>query len=67
MIRWGMTSEQELWACALHVEKLFGDDGPKHIAERIRALALGGDEVGVATWMSIAVRLDQIRDTEILH
>ena len=54
-------SDHEIWACALHIMKLHGDDAPVYIAERIGALALAGDIAGVATWQRIAGRVHQLR------
>lgn len=56
-----MTPEQECWAEALAVERLHGEGAPKHIAERIGALALAGDMKGVERWKEIAARLDELR------
>lgn len=56
-----MTDEQHLWACALAVEKRFGDHAPLHVAERIGELAPAGDADGVAMWQAIAARLDKLR------
>lgn len=52
--------EWELWACALAIERQYGDDAPQHIAERIGALAMAGDEAGVETWKAIAARYDRL-------
>ncbi|GGB55773.1 DUF6961 family protein [Blastomonas aquatica] len=56
-----MTDEQHLWACALAVEKRYGNRAPLHIAERIGSLAQAGDADGVAMWQAIAMRLDRLR------
>lgn len=56
-----LTPDQHIWACALAVEKRHGDGAPLFVAERIGALALAGDEAGVAIWKAIAVRLDALR------
>jgi hypothetical protein len=53
--------ERELWACALEVVKQHGDAAPKHIAERIGALALAGDVAGIKAWKGIAAKVDQLR------
>lgn len=55
-----MLAEWEIWACALEVERQYGDDAPRHIAERIRDLSLAGDEAGVETWKAIADRYDRL-------
>lgn len=57
-----MMSERELWACALLVEREYGDGADAHIAERVTALALVGDAAGVERWRAIADKLDQLRD-----
>ena len=49
-----MIAERELWACANQMHLQYGSDAPIAIAERIGALALDGDELGVATWKAIA-------------
>ena len=41
-------SEWELWACANQVLKLHGLKGAHHVADQICALALQGDEDGIA-------------------
>lgn len=59
-----MISDRELWACASHVLQQHGDRAPVFVAERIGALALVGDEAGVATWKAIAVRMDRLSQME---
>jgi len=56
-----MPSDRELWACALHIERVHSKHAPAVVAERIGTLALAGDEEGVATWKRIAKRLDKLR------
>jgi hypothetical protein len=55
-------SDREIWACAQQVMRQHGENAPAHIAERIGALALAGDEAGVETWKRIADRVDQLFD-----
>lgn len=55
-----MTSEQELWALALWVEKHHGNDGPNHIAEQVTRLAEAGDFEGVTMWLKVADRFDAL-------
>ncbi|MBB5698514.1 DUF6961 family protein [Sphingomonas yantingensis] len=55
-----MTPDEERWAEALMVERQHGDRAGEHIAERITALALAGDDAGVARWLEIAARLDAL-------
>lgn len=53
-----MASDRELWACTNEVVRQHGDRAPLFVAERIGALALAGDEAGVATWKAIAAKMD---------
>jgi len=46
---------------ALAVERLHGDQAPLFVAERIGALALAGDDAGIARWVEIAKKLDWLR------
>jgi hypothetical protein len=55
-----MTPDQERWAEALAIDCQYGGDAPRHVAERIGALALEGDLAGLARWRQIAARLDQM-------
>lgn len=55
-----MISERELWSCANEVLRQHGENSAAFIAERVTALALAGDHVGVATWRAIAARMDQL-------
>lgn len=56
-----ITPEQELWACALLVERDHGGRAEAFIAERVRTLARAGEMAGVERWRAIAARLDHIR------
>lgn len=56
-----MTPDRERFAEALAIERLHGPDAPRWIAERIGALALAGDDAGVARFREIAIRLDRLR------
>lgn len=57
-----VTPEQERWAEALAIERRFGAQATEHIAERVTALAAAGDDAGIARWIAIADRFDQLRD-----
>lgn len=59
---WANLQELEIWACARAVEVNYGQDGPRHIAERIGELALSGDTAGVVTWKRIASAYDALID-----
>ena len=61
MLRLNMIHGRERWVEALKIEEIHGDDAPRWVAERIGALALDGDEAGVARWKAVAARLDQLR------
>jgi len=50
----------ELWACALAIERQYGDEAPFYIAERIETLRLAGDNEGVEAWKAIADRFDKL-------
>jgi hypothetical protein len=55
-----VTRDQELWALALNVERQYGGDAPRHIAEMIKNAALEGDKVGIDLWNAIADKYDQL-------
>lgn len=52
-----MPSDRELWAVAAAVIEQHGEEGPLFVATRIGALALRGDEAGIAAWKEIARRM----------
>jgi hypothetical protein len=54
------SEDQWRWAEALAIEKAHGPLAARYVAERIAALALAGDEAGVARMKQIAARLDQL-------
>lgn len=57
----GPQSEQQWrWAEALAFEKLWGEDAPLRIAERIGVLALLGDEAGVSRMKEIAACFERM-------
>ena len=55
-----MTSEHELWAMALWVEKHHATDGVGYIAKQVTRLAHEGDLEGVAMWRKVAERYDTL-------
>jgi hypothetical protein len=55
-------SDWELWAAANHILRQFGDRANDHVAERVTTLDQAGDRAGVEAWISIAERMDQLRD-----
>ncbi len=58
---WLVTADQERWAEALQIEKMHGEGAPAYVAAQLGGLALAGDEAGVARFLEIATRLDQLR------
>lgn len=56
-----MTPDQERWFEALAIERRYGADAPRWIAERIGALALAGDRAGVERMKLLAGLLDQLK------
>lgn len=61
------TAEQERWAEALAVERAHGEHARQHIAERVRTLALAGDDQGVRRWREIEARLDRLAQQEAVQ
>jgi hypothetical protein len=57
-----ITSDRELWACALHILGAHGEEAIPFVADRVAALAQAGYEADVKTWRMIADRIDALRD-----
>lgn len=55
-----LTVDKQLWSAATMVLRRYGDDAPRHVAERIGQLATAGDVQGVEAWQLIAARIDQL-------
>lgn len=55
-----MSPQEHIWACALAIERQHGAQSAVVVAERIGALALAGDQEGIAMWKVIAVCLDEL-------
>ena len=55
-----LTPERHIWACALAIQRQYGERAPLHVAERLGALALAGDADVIAMWQAIAARLDAL-------
>lgn len=55
-----MTPEQERWAEALAVHRMYGTGAKRFAIGRIADLAVADDKDGVDRWMAIAQRLDQL-------
>ncbi|TKD51551.1 DUF6961 family protein [Sphingomonas baiyangensis] len=54
-------SDWEVWACALNVERVYGEKAMDHIEERMKDLSQAGDNKGLLTWLRIADCLDDLR------
>ncbi len=57
-----LTRDHELWGAASMLLRQYGDAVDDRVAQRLRALALAGDEKGVALWRDLAARIDQLRE-----
>lgn len=55
-----MSPDQERWAEALAIERMYGAGAPRWIGERATALASAGDMAGVQRFREIAGKLDQL-------
>lgn len=55
-----MTADQERLAEALAVRRMYGGRAALYVAERLGALALAGDDAGVARWQQIAAKMNEI-------
>ncbi len=59
--------DQLMWGAALMLLRRHGEQAPLKVAERIGALALEGDTLGVAVWTGIASRLDKLVKVKAAH
>jgi hypothetical protein len=57
-----MTPDEERWAEALAIERIHGDAAHEWVIDRITELATDGDRDGVARFLEIIDRLDQLRE-----
>jgi hypothetical protein len=57
-----MTSDRELWVCAVRVLQQHGEAAVAFVSDRVATLARAGDEAGVRTWLVIASRIDALTD-----
>jgi hypothetical protein len=60
-----MTAEKERWAEALAIEQRYRDNAGKQITGRMYAMARAGNVAGVARWMPIAQKLDDLREDRL--
>ncbi|WP_267389273.1 hypothetical protein [Sphingomonas sp. GC_Shp_3] len=56
-----MTPDEERWAEALAIERIHGDSAHEWVIDRITELAADHDRDGVARYLEIIDRLDQLR------
>lgn len=59
-----LLTDWELWAVANFVLEQHGDEAPMFVAARIGALALEGDDAGIAAWREVARRMTELRVPE---
>ena len=55
-----MTRDQELWACALEIERQHGEGAFLHASMRIDELDGVGDSEGVKVWRVILKRIEAL-------
>ncbi|WP_375293432.1 hypothetical protein [Novosphingobium sp. G106] len=57
-----MTEDQQLWACALEVERQHGENASQFAFSRADALDAEGAFEGARTWRSIQQRICELGD-----
>ena len=57
----GVIGDREIWACAQHVLRRYGESAWLHAAQRADALLVQGDFAGSRTWVRILERIDALR------
>ena len=62
-----MNRDQELWACALAVEREHGDGAFLHAAMEIDRLDAEGDGEAAGVWREVLKRLEALESRETLH
>lgn len=55
-----MSSDLELWALTLSVERKHGVDGPRYAVEMLGAAISLNDPVGISMWRGVAERYEQL-------
>ena len=56
--------DELMWGAALMLFREHADQAPLKVAERIGALVLEGDTLGITVWKGIAWRLDKLASGE---
>jgi hypothetical protein len=62
-----MTPDEERWAEALAIERIHGDGAHDWVVGRLVELAAEHDTGGVARYLEIIDRLDQLREGGAAH
>jgi hypothetical protein len=57
-----MTPDEERWAEALAIERTHGEAAHEWVIDRLTELAADNDRYGVARFLEIINRLDQLRE-----
>lgn len=55
-----MLANWELWAIAAKVMEAEGEDVGEYLVDRVQSLTEAGDDDGVATWLAVADRVQQL-------
>jgi hypothetical protein len=62
-----MTPDEEHWADALAIERIHGDSAVDWLIDRITELVADNERDGVARYLDIIDRLDQLRKRSAQH
>lgn len=62
----GLT-DWELWAIAAKVMQAYGDDVGEFLVVRVQSLIEAGDHDGVAIWLAVADRVQQLLMDKPVH
>ena len=62
-----VTRDQELWGIALWLQKAHGEEGGAHIAKQIERLTGTAYEAGIAMWLEVAQRYEELRERTSLQ
>lgn len=59
-----MIEEREIWACAAHVMRQYGDEAAFHAAQRADELIAASNIEGQRTWLRILARIEAMERME---
>ena len=62
-----LTPEKERWAEALSLHMTYGRDAGQQVAERVSRPLAEEDMDGVARWLAIGMRVEQLANVGTLH